>query len=167
MGRVFVPFADINDMMEEGQEDAGIPGEEPVHNVVNEDLPHAPDIEGFSAPQYDENVLSEMLCRMDLCNQAGIDMEDNYDTSSALWQQTMVYRVIRPGYFFSRYQTMQDFDETYIRRIDRMNATHEVNRATYIRQRRAADLPDEGPSYVPFPRGMPRFDDDHVRPDRD
>ncbi|PNX68908.1 hypothetical protein L195_g064196, partial [Trifolium pratense] len=29
MGRVFVPFADINDMMEEGQEDAGIPGEEP------------------------------------------------------------------------------------------------------------------------------------------
>ncbi|CAJ2663002.1 unnamed protein product [Trifolium pratense] len=167
MGRLFIPFADINDMMEEGREDVGIPGEEPVHNVGNENQPHAPDTEGFPAPQYDESVLSEMLCRMDLCNQAGIDMEDNYDMSSALWQQTMAYRAIRPAYFYPRYQTMKEFDEAHMRRMDRMNATHEVNRATFIRQRRAAGLPDEGPSDVPFPGGMPRFDDDHVRPDRD
>ncbi|MCI58879.1 hypothetical protein A2U01_0080134, partial [Trifolium medium] len=57
-------------------------------------------MEGFPAPQYDENVLSEMLCRMDLCTQGGIDMEDNYNTSSALWQQTMAYREQRPAYFF-------------------------------------------------------------------
>ncbi|MCI56069.1 hypothetical protein A2U01_0077320, partial [Trifolium medium] len=48
-----------------------------------------------------------------------------------------------------------------------MHAVHEMNRATYIRQRRAADLPDEGPSNVPFPGNMPRFDDDHVRPEQD
>ncbi|MCH83853.1 hypothetical protein A2U01_0004679, partial [Trifolium medium] len=138
MGRPFVPFADVNDMMYDEPEAARIPREEHVENVVNDDMPQALEMEGFPAPQYDENVSSEMLCRMDLCTQGGIDMEDNYNTSCALWQQAMAYREQRPAYFFPRYPTMQDFDGAHYRRIERMNATHEVNRATYIRQRRAA-----------------------------
>jgi hypothetical protein len=167
MGLRFVPFADVDDLMEEREGAAEIPREENVENVVNENMQHEPELQGFPAPQFDENVLSEMLCRMDLCTQAGIDMEDNYNTSFALWQQTMVYCEQRPTYFFPRYPTMQDFDEAHRRRIERMHTTHEQNRATYIRQRRAAGLPDEGPSYVPFPEDLPHFDDDQFRPDRD
>ncbi|MCI66672.1 hypothetical protein A2U01_0087930, partial [Trifolium medium] len=48
-----------------------------------------------------------------------------------------------------------------------MHVVHEINCATFIRQRRAAGLSDEGPSHMPFPGNMPHFDDDHVRPEQD
>ncbi|MCI90660.1 hypothetical protein A2U01_0111954, partial [Trifolium medium] len=61
---------------------------------------------------------------------------------------------------------MEDFDGAHARRIKSMHVVHEMNRATYVSQRRATGLPDEGPSNVPFPGNMPRFDDDHVRPEQ-
>ncbi|MCI77361.1 hypothetical protein A2U01_0098631, partial [Trifolium medium] len=76
--------------------------------------------------------------------------------------EAMAYRERVPAYFYLRYPTMDDFDGADVRRVEAMQAVHEVNRATYIRQRRADGLPDEGPSKVPFPGNMPRFDDDHA-----
>jgi hypothetical protein len=169
-GKRFIPFADINDVMDYSGDGGGVQFEENVENVMGQDIPHeenAPEMESFPAPQFDENVLAEMVCRMDLCTQNGIDMEDHYNTSSALWQQSMAYRESHPAYFYPRYQTMHDFDAAHTRRIQRLTKTHEVNRATYIRQRREAGLPDEGPSNMQFPGNLPRFDHDHVIPEQD
>ncbi|MCI32926.1 hypothetical protein A2U01_0054141, partial [Trifolium medium] len=82
-------------------------------------------------------------------------------------QEAMAYRERVSAYFYPRYPTMTDFDGAHMRRIESMHVVHEINRATYIRQRRAADLPDEGPSHVPFPGNMPRFDDDHAQLEQD
>ncbi|MCH96638.1 hypothetical protein A2U01_0017626 [Trifolium medium] len=105
---------------------------------------------------------------MDMSTQQGIDMADHYDTSSALWQASMRYREQVPAYFYPRYPTMHDFDEAHNQRVRSMAATHEMNRATYIRQRRAAGLPDEGgSSSMQFPGNLPRFDHDHNMPEQD
>ncbi|CAJ2644746.1 unnamed protein product [Trifolium pratense] len=100
--------------------------------------------------------------------EVGIDMADHYDTSSALWQASMRYREQVPAYFYPRYPTMHEFDEAHNQRVRSMAATHEMNRATYIRQRRAAGLPDEGgSSSMQFPGNLPRFDHDHNMPEQD
>ncbi|MCI75490.1 hypothetical protein A2U01_0096759, partial [Trifolium medium] len=50
---------------------------EDIPNVFNNAMLHAPEMESFPAPQYDENVLAEMVWRMDLSTQQGIDMADH------------------------------------------------------------------------------------------
>ncbi|MCI59076.1 hypothetical protein A2U01_0080331, partial [Trifolium medium] len=56
----------------------------------------------------------------------------------------------------------EDFDAAHNRRIKAMHDVHEVNRVTYRRQKGAA-----GPYQVRFPDNLPRFDDEHARPNED
>ncbi|MCI35174.1 hypothetical protein A2U01_0056395, partial [Trifolium medium] len=81
------------------------------------------------------------------------------------WQALMARCEQVPTYFFPRYPTMGDFDAAHERRIQSMNTVHEVNRATYIRQRDAAGSSLAGSSHVHFPGDLPRFDHDHNRPE--
>ncbi|CAJ2647533.1 unnamed protein product [Trifolium pratense] len=167
-GKTFIPFADVDDVMDYTVEGGGEEREENVENVMHHEVPQAPEMEGFPAPQFDVNVLADMVWKMDMSTQQGIDMADHYDTSSALWQASMRYREQVPAYFYPRYPTMHDFDEAHNQRVRSMAATHEMNRATYIRQRRAAGLPDEGgSSSMQFPGNLPRFDHDHNMPEQD
>ncbi|CAJ2671009.1 unnamed protein product [Trifolium pratense] len=174
-GKTFIPFADVDDVMDYTVEGGGEEREENVENMMHNEMPHmsnempqAPEMESFPAPQYDANVLADMVWKMDMSTQQGIDMAGHYDTSSALWQESMRYREQVPAYFYPRYPTMHDFDEAYNQRVRSMAATHEVNRATYIRQRRAAGLPDEGgSSSMQFPENLPRFDHGHNMPEQD
>ncbi|MCI67867.1 hypothetical protein A2U01_0089126 [Trifolium medium] len=48
-----------------------------------------------------------------------------------------------------------------------MNEVHEVNRATYIRQRDAAGSSHVGASQGRFLGDLPRFDHDHNQPEND
>ncbi|PNX60502.1 hypothetical protein L195_g060211, partial [Trifolium pratense] len=94
-GRRFVPFAEDGDLMEYAEdvnEDRRREVEEELHNVINNDIPHAPEMESFPVPNFDPNVLADMVWEMDMSTQAGVDMSDHYDTSSALWQASMQYR---------------------------------------------------------------------------
>ncbi|CAJ2653039.1 unnamed protein product [Trifolium pratense] len=167
-GKTFIPFADVDDVMDYTVEGGGEEREENVENVMHHEVPQAPEMESFPAPQFDVNVLADMVWKMDMSTQQGIDMADHYDTSSALWQASMRYREQVPAYFYPRYPTMHDFDEAHNQRVRSMAATHEMNRATYIRQRRAAGLPDEGgSSSMQFPGNLPRFDHDHNMPEQD
>ncbi|XP_045797698.1 uncharacterized protein LOC123891864 [Trifolium pratense] len=167
-GKTFIPFADVDDVMDYTVEGGGEEREENVENVMHHEVPQAPEMEGFPAPQFDVNVLADMVWKMDMSTQQGIDMADHYDTSSALWQASMRYREQVPAYFYPRYPTMHEFDEAHNQRVRSMAATHERNRATYIRQRRAAGLPDEGgSSSMQFPGNLPRFDHDHNMPEQD
>ncbi|CAJ2647239.1 unnamed protein product [Trifolium pratense] len=167
-GKTFIPFADVDDVMDYTVEGGGEEREENFENVMHHDVPQAPEMEGFPAPQFDANVLADMVWKMDMSTQQGIDMADHYDTSSALWQESMRYREQVPAYFYPRYPTMHDFDEAHNQRVRSMAATHEMNRATYIRQRRAAGFPDEGgSSSMQFPGNLPRFDHDHNMPEQD
>ncbi|MCI31720.1 hypothetical protein A2U01_0052932 [Trifolium medium] len=104
---------------------------------------------------------------MDLSTQAGVDMSDSYDTSSPFWQALMAHRETIPAYFYPRYPMERDFDEAHDRRIQSMNVVHEVNRVTYRRQRDAAGPSQAGSSHVQFPGNLPRFDDEHARPEED
>ncbi|MCI64761.1 hypothetical protein A2U01_0086019, partial [Trifolium medium] len=63
--------------------------EEELQRELNQDVPNAPDIESFPAPTYDPLMLSDMLWKMDLSTQTGVDMADSYDTSSPFWQALM------------------------------------------------------------------------------
>ncbi|MCI86661.1 hypothetical protein A2U01_0107942, partial [Trifolium medium] len=42
---------------------------EDIPNGFNNAMPHGPEMECFPTPQYDENVLAEMVWRMDLSTQ--------------------------------------------------------------------------------------------------
>ncbi|MCI90201.1 hypothetical protein A2U01_0111492, partial [Trifolium medium] len=68
-----VPFADEVDFMDYAHVDVG------RRQGLEE---NAPDMESFPAPTYDPLMLSDMLWRMDLSTQSGVDMADSYDTSS-------------------------------------------------------------------------------------
>ncbi|MCI73709.1 hypothetical protein A2U01_0094973, partial [Trifolium medium] len=70
--------------VQEAQRQAGV---EDFPDVFTNAMPHAPEMESFPVPQYNENVLAEMVWRMDLSMQQGIDMADHYNTSSTLWQE--------------------------------------------------------------------------------
>ncbi|MCI53567.1 hypothetical protein A2U01_0074814, partial [Trifolium medium] len=91
--------------------------EEELQRELNQDVPNAPTMESFPVPNYDPLMLSDMLWKMDLSNQSGVDMADSYDTSSPFWQVLMAWREQVPTYFYPRYPSMADFDAAHERRI--------------------------------------------------
>ncbi|MCI41440.1 hypothetical protein A2U01_0062673, partial [Trifolium medium] len=101
-GLQYIPFADEDDFMDYANVDVGRRQglEEELQHELNQDVPNAPEMERFPAPTFDLDRLSDMLWRMDLSTQAGVDMVDSYDTFSPFWQAMMARREQVPAYFY-------------------------------------------------------------------
>ncbi|MCI67290.1 hypothetical protein A2U01_0088548, partial [Trifolium medium] len=81
-GLQYIPFADDDDdFMDYANAN--------LQHVLHHHIPNDPEMESFPAPTHDVNVLAEMLWKIDMSTQAGIDMSDYYYPSSSLWQETM------------------------------------------------------------------------------
>ncbi|MCI40983.1 hypothetical protein A2U01_0062216, partial [Trifolium medium] len=78
-GLQFIPFADEDDFMDYANMDVGRGQglDEELQHMLNQDVPNAPHMESLPAPTYDPLMLSDMLWKMDLSTQSGVDMADS------------------------------------------------------------------------------------------